>query len=106
MTLNGKQIPNSIRNYKLNWASHGTSRHHQNQNQDGSANPGGGPGMHRMGSQMSDRGGPGGPPGSDSRMGGVGAKGMGGGPVGGPPGSGMYGSGQTQEGANYGSGGF
>ena len=28
MTLNGKQIPNSIRNYKLNWASHGTSRHH------------------------------------------------------------------------------
>ena len=27
MLLNGTQIPNTNRNYKLNWASHGTTRH-------------------------------------------------------------------------------
>ena len=42
MLLNGQQIPNTNRNYKLNWASHGTSRHHQN-------NEGGGV-MQRQGS--------------------------------------------------------
>ena len=28
MMLNGTQIQGTQRNYKLNWASHGTSRHH------------------------------------------------------------------------------
>ena len=93
MTLNGKQIPNTIRNYKLNWASHGTSRHNQNHGggppQDGS-NP---PGMHRMGSNMSGAGGVergAGGPGGDMRMG---NKMMGGG--------GYSGGGYGGEGGNF-----